>query len=516
MVSLVELKQIAREVVAERDSLQPEFALCATDFWHFAQYVQTHDEDDEGKIRSLPLDWPFLHEIVTQLNNDDPVVVIPKSRRMMVTTVVAAWIDWKMIFTDQSIGDLWSSCLVSINEKKAKKFVERVVGIHELLPDFLRKPWKNSTQLDRSIDNGGSLEAIHAGGSGPRSEGYAVGIMDECAFQANARENFSALRQCARKTILISSANGRGNLFDEKWDDATVNLLELHYSRHPMRVPGTEIGDAWKQRAMVGQSRADWLREQEMDRDVYATAGYYGSDWTRDVVREIDWDGKGIVTIGMDYSYKHPAAMVSYLNEYEQWCRMYEYLHADTTLERFLPIVFGETLRQFKGAKYRVGPDPYRGRQTKGDQDAWGNPATDLATIERYAKQILGQDTIVGTSVTGSMHVPEGHRRVRRLFVMREDGRYGTIIHPRCKNLIQGFSGAYGPSENATENQLANEEPDKERLQVHVMDADRYGVCEFVHEDLGLSFTSKRTDSSQLAQRAALRALQERLARGVV
>jgi hypothetical protein len=58
--------------------------------------------------------------------------------------------------------------------------------------------------------------------------------------------------------------------------------------------------------------------------------------------------------------------------------------------------------------------------------------------------------------------------------------------------LIQGFSGAYGPRTNATEVQLRNEEPDPERLQVHIMDADRYGFCEFTQVDRGLEFKDER------------------------
>jgi len=314
----------AIDQVDARESHNADLERCAADFWQFAQYVQTRDEDDQGRIRPFPLDWPYLQVLIAELNSDEPVLVIPKSRRMIVTTTIDAWTLWRMMFTDRTAGDLWSACVISINEKKSKQFVARMVEIHSLLPGWLQKSWETATQLDRSIAGGGSLEAIHAGGSGPRGEGYAVGIMDESGFQTNARENYRALRQCARKTVEVSSANGRGNHFDEMWDDRTVRVLELHYSKHPERVPGTVKGDAWKTRAMVGQTKADWAREQEMDRDVYATVGYYGSDWTRDVVGDCEWDGVSIVTIGMDYSYLHPAAVVSHLNAQDQWCRYWE------------------------------------------------------------------------------------------------------------------------------------------------------------------------------------------------
>lgn len=521
----------ALKQVEARETQQSELEKCAADFWHFAKYVQTHDEDDEGLIRLFPTDFEYLHELFDALENDSPVLVIPKSRRMIATTTIATRANWKMLFPAKRVpteGDnvLWSQCFVSINEKKAKKYVERLVGIYDLLPDWLKRPWTTATQLDRAIKNGGSVEALHAGGDGPRSEGYAEGVMDEEAFQQNARANYGALRQCARKVILISSANGRGNHFDEMWDDPTVEVLELHYSKHPHRRPETAEGEEWKRRAMVGQSRADWEREQEMNRDVYATAGYYGSDWTREVIDpEMKWHGEPLITIGMDYSYLNPAAVVSYIDDDGRWCRYWEYLYREMTLEKFCVEVFTDCKKRYQPmdsldrskVRFRVAPDPFRGRQTKGDTDAYGNPATDLSAISEYAQRILGEDTLVSIVTTGGMLRPEGHRRVRRGFIRRPDQTFGTRIHPRCTNLIQGFSGAYGPKDNATPGQLANEEPDTERKQVHVMDADRYGYCEFTVVDLGVEYDSgsRSERGRELAARARIRAMQERARRGL-
>ena len=275
--------------------------------------------------------------------------------------------------------------------------------------------------------------------------------------------------------------------------------VRLHYSEHPDRVPGTAIGDAWIARKRAGKTEAEWQVEYEINYDVYLTAGYYGSDWTSAVVRPVDWDGRGIITIGMDYSYLHPAAVVSYVNEHNQWCRVAEYLQSEVTLERFAEDVFTDCVRRYPNATFRVAPDPFRGRQTKGDSDAFGDPATDLATITRIARGVLGSDVLVSIWQTGKMLRREGHRRVRRAFVMREDGKYGTIIDPSCKLLIQGFGGAYGPKENATGHQLELEEPDDSRLHVHIMDADRYGFCEFVMEDRGVTY---ETDEPKLVAKS--------------
>jgi hypothetical protein len=277
----------------------------------------------------------------------------------------------------------------------------------------------------------------------------------------------------------------------------------LHYTDHPHRQPGTTTGDAWIARKKAGKSEAEWQVEYEINYDVYLVAGYYGSDWTSAVVKPVEWDGKGIITIGMDYSYRHPAAVVSFLNEHGQWCRIAEYLHADETLEKFAPAVFGDCVHRYDGATFRVAPDPFRGRQTKGDTDAYGDPATDLATITRIARSMLGPDTLVSIHRTGKMLRREGHRRVRRGFVLREDGKYGTVIDPCCQLLVQGFGGAYGPRENATPHQLELEEADDSRVHIHVMDADRYGFCEFVLADLGLEYATDVKPDAQVATTSA-------------
>lgn len=462
------------------------------DFKYFCQHYVVTEYTDPVTEQTSPApypDYPYLDQYTQEIAQQG-LLVVPKAREMLATThplvcslhrCVGVW----------KRGGIWRTAIVRQSQGDANELIKRTRAVWERLPRNLQPPLVTDNQDRMLFEGGGEIRALNADGDAGRGETWDLVILDEGAFQRYLARNIGAFGPRSRTIIVPSTYNGEGDTFCALVDGDEYpgrRVFPMPHSLHPGRIEGTPEGDAYLALKRSKMSNSDFLREIKMRRDVYKNAGYYGSDYREEVVRPVEWDGKAIVTIGMDYSYLHPAAVVSYVNDHGQFCRMREYLHAEQTLEAFCGAVFSECKSFYHGSRFRVAPDPFRGRQTKGDTDAFGNPATDLATIRRLAQEILGQDTLVSISQTGSMLRPEGHRRVRRLFAMREDQRYGTIIDPKCKRLIQGFSGAYGPSDNATSQQLQNEEPDANRIQVHVMDADRYGVCEFVQVDRGVEF----------------------------
>lgn len=459
----------------------------------WTRYVYTEWEEAPGRteIAQYP-QFDFLTKY-RETYQHAPYSVCDKSRAMLASTDPLLWDLWQCQRTAyhntrHNAGRApWRGAVQRQSQTDSISLLKRAYEVYSRLPDWLRMPLARDNQDVMETASGGIIRAFHSGAVAGRGDGWDHLNLDEFAYQMRAQENWQAFDRVRLKQA-VSTPNGRGNPFEQLVSGVIPGVahVRLHYSEHPARRPGTATGDAWIARKRAGKTEAEWQVEYEINYDVYLVAGYYGSDYTAAVVRPVEWDGKGIITIGMDYSYLHPAAQVAYANKYSQWCRIATYLQAETTLERFAAAVFGDCVRRYTGAAFRVAPDPFRGRQTKGDSDAFGDPATDLATVTRIAREILGPNTLVSIYQTGKMLRAEGHRRVRRGFVMREDGRYGTIIDPSCTLLVQGFAGAYGPSENATAHQLELEEPDPNRLHVHVMDADRYGFCEFVTADRGL------------------------------
>lgn len=482
---------------------------CVEDFRYYCvNYVQTVYTDpatEERSYRFYP-DYPYLDEYAAAIALPG-LLVVPKSREMIATTHPLV-VSLHHCYTVWRRGGIWRTAIIRQNKAHANELIARIRGTWERLPDALRPPL-DIDNIDRlTFAGGGTIQALPEEGETGRGEDWDLVILDEGAFQQHLAANIGAFAPRSRTIVVPSTFNGEGNTFARLVDGIDYpgrRVFAMPYSIHPHRQPGTPECEAYLALNRAKMSVADFKREIEMCRDVYAREGYYGSDWNPAVIREVAWDGKGIITIGMDYSYLHPAAVVSYVNEHGQWCRMREYLERETALERFCQLVFDDCLRRYPAARYRVAPDPFRGRQTKGDVDNYGNPATDIATTERMARQILGADTLTSITQTGNMLRAEGHRRVRRGFALREDNRFGTIIDPSCRLLIQGFSGAYGPRDAATPRELELEEADPDRIQIHVMDADRYAFCEFTVADKGLDYDMSDAnavdwDMIQLAQ----------------
>jgi hypothetical protein len=457
-------------------------ALCWSNFWEYAKHVKTEDIDDEGRIRPFPLDYPYLHDFIDKL--EDPkiaVIAAEKSRRMIISTTMMAWCDYNMGRVQaEETGELWAACTIIKNEEDAKKLIRRCKRIHQRLPSVLRRKYSIDNVLQLEIAGGGFLEGLNAGGQGPRQEGYRVGIMDEAGFQLRARENYRALRQCVQKIVVISSANGVGNLHHDlisgKIPGAVV--VRMHYSHHPHRKPGTPDGDKWYARARIGVSEVDWQREQEIAYDIFAEEGWYTTDFNEACVQAVEWDGKSPITIGIDNGFVRAGAVVSYVNEYGQWCRMKEFLGQEELTDVYCARIFEFCRSSYPEAQYRIVCDPAAG-QRKSIKDS-GGANTDIDVINRTAKAVFGLPVFCQYDRIRRLQRKDGHREVRQQFKMRGDNRLGTIIDPTgCPILLEGFRGGYRQPEKATPHQIELEEPNRTSDHVHIMDADRYPVMQF-------------------------------------
>ena len=479
----------------ERELADIDLDRCLEDFGWFCrkciQTVYTDPNTMQRSFRQYP-DYEYLNEYSKELWTPG-LLVVPKSREVLATThplIEALW----QCFRVWKRGGIFKAAIVRQNLLHARDLISRVRQTWERMPSVAQPPLIIDN-LDRlQFAGNGEFRALPEEGETGRGEDWDRVILDEGAFQEHLAENIGAF--AARSTLVLvpSTFNGEGDTFSNLVDGIGYpgrRVLTLMYSVHPDRKPGTESGEQYLANQRAKMSDSDFRREILGERNVYSRQGYYGQDYKPEVVRSVEWDGQAAIVIGMDYSYTNPAAVIAYANSNDQWCRLREYKEVDMGRKAFCQLVFDDCVRLYPKALFRVAPDPFRGRQTKGDEDKIGNPVTDIAVITALAHDILGPETRICHKRSEKLMVAEGHDIVRRLFKRRDDGNFGTIIDPKCIQLIQGFAGAYGPPENATPQQLEREEPDKRRIQVHIMDADRYGVIESVMGDRGLSMYRK-------------------------
>lgn len=505
------LAEMIRATLARREESQPLIDAAVADFKAFCRdFVWTVYTDPVTESRSFARypDYPYLDEYTAALQRPG-LLADPKCRAMLATTHPL------ILSLHRSInvwmrGGIWRTAIVRQNKTHAMELIERVRQTWAKLPDGLRSPLVIDNKDRLRFEGGADLMALPEEGETGRGEDWDLVILDEAAQQAHLRQNIRAFAPRSRTIVCPSTYNGDGDAFCALVDGDDYpgrRVFAMPHTIHPHRRSGTLDGDAWLALMQSKMSKTDFQIEILMRRDVYRVAGFYSADFDPTCIQPVEWDGESIITIGMDYSYLNPAAVWNYINANDQVCWLGCELRHEIALPRYCRQLFERIRDTYPKCAVRIAPDPFRGRQHHGGTDQYDEATTDIHMIMPVAEAVFGRRVLVSVNRTGWMTRKEGHKDVRRLLGLRDDKRFGMLIDPSCKLLIAGLSGAYGPPENPTPAQVDLESPDENRECIHVMDAMRYGICEFVQADRGLAFRRDRgaPKSIKSEQVAALR-----------
>ena len=422
---------------------------------------------------------------------EKPVVVVEKSRRMLATTMVCVFVAWNMlttVTTGSADSEVWSCAIIKQNTKESAQLIRRVKDIIERLPPWLRRPFSVDNELALEIENGGRLFGLHAGGDGPRGEGYVLGLLDEFAFQENARRNYQALTENTWKIVVLSTPNGENNQFHDLTHDKVpgVTKIRLHYSQHPYRVPGSELGEAWMARKKIGKSRAAWNQENEIDYSVWAEKGWFEDAWDEQITLQPDADYEWqprhlIVTRGWDFGYRRPACVWSFVNDWDQWVMSYELLGQNIDITDFVKLVLEVSDARFPRAMFQDAGDPAcTQRKSAAATVQTPNGAvranTDYAILKAMGVN-LKYDRIPGVERRVR------HRMTRELMALREDRRFSLLVDSRgCPLITKAFKGGYRRPEKSERNvkALEMEHPNPaDDTFVHLIDAGTYPIVQY-------------------------------------
>uniref|UniRef100_A0A6M3IST4 Putative terminase n=1 Tax=viral metagenome TaxID=1070528 RepID=A0A6M3IST4_9ZZZZ len=485
------------DALRKLDAADRRVGECARNFWRFSQYVRTEDIDEDGVVRLYPnpVEFPHVRRMNQWLFTANRGVLNKKSRGMFATTATLTYMLWECTRTFTDIdGRVWAGCVISKNEDDAKLLIRRVKDIYLRLPSWLRRPLEVDNSREIKIQGGGLIRGLHAKGEGPRQEGYSFGLMDELGFQENADRNWRALLARTKRVVGISTPNGSGNL----WYDLVhgkvpgVDMFTLHYSDHPYRIPGTEVGDRWQQLKRAGMPLVDWLREYEGRFDVWSEEGWFTHDFHEGcVVERIDWDGKSLIDIGIDPGYNKAGAMISFENEFHQWALMKEFLGEYSLTQDYIGGIFEYCKAAYPRAIYRLAADPACAqRQTIKDT---GGANTDYEVIARMAKDILRQNLYPQFNKIPKLFRRDGHRMMRMMFKTRADGKPGMIIDQHgCPIFLEAMRGGYRQPERSTPHQIELEEPNRTSNHVHIVDATRYPIMQFTKREAIPEYEKRR------------------------
>lgn len=153
------------------------------------------------------------------------LIIILKARQLGISWICCAYALWLCLFQNGKFVLIFSK-----GQSEANEMLERVGKLYERLPDWLKEAApalikKNTTELEWA--NGSHIESLpatqHAG------SGYTASlvILDEASKILWANQLYTALKPTidnGGQLIILSSANGIGNLFHQLWTKATAGL----------------------------------------------------------------------------------------------------------------------------------------------------------------------------------------------------------------------------------------------------------------------------------------------------
>lgn len=195
-----------------------EVAKCAADFWYWATtYVYVLDtEEGRGIIRFES--WHHLREIY-RLSLRHKWLIFLKSRQIGVSWLWCALALWEVMFHEARTVAIFSKNGTASTEMK-----ERSKFIWAQLPDWMRLPvGRDNDEVMEFPSMNSKIQSFPATEDAGRMSSATLVIIDEWAFHRYAYKNWGAIAPTAEKAknlICISTADGRANLYYEKWMEA--------------------------------------------------------------------------------------------------------------------------------------------------------------------------------------------------------------------------------------------------------------------------------------------------------
>jgi hypothetical protein len=146
--------------------------------------------------------------------------LILKARQIGFSTLIAAFAFWLTFFyADRPV------LMLSRTEREAIKLLGKSKYGYQFLPEWMK--WRggpvNQTLTTMQYTNNSYIESLPSASDPARGESAYLVVVDELAFLPNSEEAWGAIEPVADvggRIIMLSTANGEGNLFHRLWGEA--------------------------------------------------------------------------------------------------------------------------------------------------------------------------------------------------------------------------------------------------------------------------------------------------------
>mgnify|MGYP001812711071 CR=1 FL=1 len=224
-------------------------------FLHFCEEYVHIRHPEKGRIPFEPFEAQ-VEAVASWMSNRYSIVL--KARQIGFSTLVAIYSLWLSAFhPDRSI------LMLSRTERDAIKLLSKAKYAMKFLPDWMqfRIGPVSSTQTKMEFSNGSSIESLPSN-TPARGESATLVIVDELAFLPNSDEAWSSIEPSADvggSVIMLSTANGEGNLFHSLWVEAVTNNNRFE----PLFFPWSANGRSQEWYDAKAADLPDWQMAQE-------------------------------------------------------------------------------------------------------------------------------------------------------------------------------------------------------------------------------------------------------------
>lgn len=451
MTVKTESKNTSKIKISNEDE---ELSCCRKRFAYFLRYVITNDT--QRNLGEMPFPtYRYLMKMADDLQYNR-LNLIFKPRQMLITWLLAAKRIWKANFHPYS-----NPLVLSQGELYAQAFLDRAWFIYERLPEFLRADAVKTAGEIKWPKLNSSIISLPCTKKAGRSLSSPDVTMDEAAFFEWGSETYAAVAPIVDKygsLDICSTPNGKDPLFYELWTDPNFakkfNKIDLKWTDHPER------DETWKQEiiAMIGLKR--WLREYE--KFWFAPLGkpVYGAEWNDFMEKACfeQWKFADLIMCGIDRGYHHPAALWTFMNRQDQWCKVRELMPSDMRRDDFIKKV-DELSDAYFPDKPVVYYLPYDCNADESDGQDWSSKAKESPYNWNVKLTRGGKDERVRRADA-----------VRKQMKIRADKEFAMLVDPACTILLEGYKGGYCYPKNI--NAKEDEKPEKDGWYDHIQDAD--------------------------------------------
>jgi len=166
--------------------------------------------------------WPAQVRVLWALMTTRLVIIL-KARQLGISWLCCWYALWLCVFQPGKTVLLFSK-----GQDEANELLRRVKVLYERLPDWMRSALpalvKANTE-ELAWANGSRIRSLPASSSAGRSFTASLVILDEAAFLPFADAIYTALKptiDAGGQLIILSTANGIGNLFHQLWIKASA------------------------------------------------------------------------------------------------------------------------------------------------------------------------------------------------------------------------------------------------------------------------------------------------------